>query len=113
MKFAYKIIHIPIKEERVEVTKKTVVDDEVVIRKDKHKENQTVTETVKHEDIEVEGDAEVRNDGDLKKGGLNDPIGATDLNMDTMDRDPLRDDSILEDLSKEELEDNVDENKRI
>ena len=55
-------IHIPIREEQVEVTKKTVVDDEVVIRRDKHMENETVTETVKHEDIEVDGDAEVEGD---------------------------------------------------
>lgn len=55
-------IHIPIKEEQVNVNKKTVVDDEVVIRKDKYQENKTITEEVKHEDIEVEGDAEVRED---------------------------------------------------
>ncbi|HLR58948.1 MAG TPA: DUF2382 domain-containing protein [Pseudogracilibacillus sp.] len=52
-------IHIPITEERVDVNKDTVVDDEVVIKKDKHRENKTFTEDVKHEDIEVEGDTEL------------------------------------------------------
>lgn len=55
-------IHIPIREERVEVTKKTVLDDEVVIKKEKHTENKTFVETVKSEDIEVEGDAKVKDD---------------------------------------------------
>lgn len=50
-------IHIPIKEERVNVSKDTVVDNEVVISKEKHKESETVTGDVKHQDIEVEGDS--------------------------------------------------------
>ncbi len=57
-----KEIHIPIKEERVHVSKDTVVDDEVVISKDKHKESKTITEQVKHEDVEVEGDAKFTDD---------------------------------------------------
>lgn len=64
-------IHIPIREERVEVTKKTVLGDEVVIKKEKHTENKTIVETVKSEDIEVDGDVRVDNetivDNDLKK----------------------------------------------
>lgn len=64
-------IHIPIREERVEVTKRTVSGDDVVIKKEKHTENKTIVETVKSEDIEVEGDARVEKstnvDNDLKK----------------------------------------------
>ena len=64
-------IHIPISEERVDVTKRTVSGDDVVIKKEKHTENKTIVETVKSEDIEVEGDARVETDttidNDLKK----------------------------------------------
>ena len=64
-------IHIPIREERVDVTKRTVSGDDVVIKKEKHTENKTIVETVKSEDIEVEGDARVETDttidNDLKK----------------------------------------------
>lgn len=52
-------IHIPIREERVEVSKKTVEGDEVVIKKEKHTEKKTIVENLKSEDIEVEGDGKV------------------------------------------------------
>lgn len=52
-------IHIPIKEERINVSKDTVVNNEVVISKDKHKENKIVTKDVKYEDIEVDGNSEL------------------------------------------------------
>lgn len=52
-------IRIPIKEERVNVNKETVVDDEVTISKEKHTENKRFTEEIKHEDIEVEGDTKL------------------------------------------------------
>ena len=62
-------IHIPISEERVEVNKKTVVDDEISIKKVKHQDTEDITETVRHEDIEVDGDADIRGnvDGNIRR----------------------------------------------
>lgn len=85
-------IHIPIKEERVHVSKETVVDDEVVIRKDKHTEDQTVSEKVRHEDIEVEGDARVEDetldrDMDLDRKKRNKDFDVDDIDID--DKTPL------------------------
>lgn len=62
-------IHIPISEERVEVNKKTVVDDEISIKKVKHQDTENITETVRHEDIEVDGDADIRGnvDGNIRR----------------------------------------------
>lgn len=53
-------IHIPVSEERVDVSKKTVVDDEVAVKKVTHQDHETVEETVRHEEIEVEGNEHVR-----------------------------------------------------
>ncbi|MGP6145845.1 DUF2382 domain-containing protein [Jeotgalibaca sp. A122] len=49
-------IVIPITEEQVDVSKHTNVVEEVVIRKDKVTENKKVTDTVRKEELEVEGD---------------------------------------------------------
>lgn len=56
-------IRIPITEERVEVTKRPVVSEELVIGKRKVQDTETVSDTVKRETahIEKEGDIEVEN----------------------------------------------------
>ena len=59
-------IHIPIKEEKVNVSKSTVVGDEVVIKKDTRVEDETVSETVRHEEVVVEGDAKLKEDLERK-----------------------------------------------
>ncbi|ANU27340.1 DUF2382 domain-containing protein [Planococcus versutus] len=51
-------IHIPISEERVEVTKKDVVAEEIVVGKRKVQDTETVNETVRHEEADIEGDTE-------------------------------------------------------
>ena len=76
-------IHIPIREERVDVDKKTVVDDEVVVKKVKHKENELVSEKVRHEEVEVDGEADVRGNLD----GDKDPVDLTKEERDALDRE--------------------------
>lgn len=60
-------ITIPITEEQIEVTKRPVVTDEVVINKETKKETKEVSETVRKEDLDVDtqGDVTVDNDDDL------------------------------------------------
>ena len=55
-------IRIPVKEERVHVTKEPVVTEEVTVGKRKVRENRTVSDTVRKEEavVESEGDASVR-----------------------------------------------------
>ena len=76
-------IHIPIREERVDVDKKTVVDDEVVVKKVKHKENELVSEKVRHEEVEVDGEADVRGNLD----GDKDPVDLSKEERDALDRE--------------------------
>jgi len=56
-------IRIPVKEERVKVTKEPVVKEEVVVGKRKTRETRTVGGDVRKEDVKVEstGKAKVRN----------------------------------------------------
>ena len=58
-------ITIPVTEEQIEVTKRTVVTEEVNIKKDKEQEMKTVSEQVRKEDLDVEssGDVDVDNEG--------------------------------------------------
>ncbi|MFK2826101.1 YsnF/AvaK domain-containing protein [Bacillus sp. B190/17] len=58
-------IRIPITEERVEVTKKPVISEELVIGKRKVKDTETVSDTVKREEVHVEkeGNIHVENRG--------------------------------------------------
>ena len=62
-------IRIPVKEERVRVTKEPVVTEEVTVGKRKVRENQTVEGDVRKEDVVVEssGKAKVRQSN--KPGG--------------------------------------------
>nr|WP_269521757.1 YsnF/AvaK domain-containing protein [Bacillus sp. J33] len=57
-----KTIRIPITEERVEVSKKPVVTDEVVVGKQKVQETQQVTENLKKEEVHLEGGREYVSD---------------------------------------------------
>lgn len=57
-------IRIPITEERVEVTKKPVVTEEIILKKREVTESETVNETVKREEVhfEKEGDVDIQGD---------------------------------------------------
>lgn len=55
-------INIPIKEEQIEVTKKPVVKEEVEVRKEHHTDTKKVSEEVRHEELDVETDGDVRVD---------------------------------------------------
>lgn len=52
-------IHIPIREEQVEVTKKPVVTEEVEIRKEKRTDTKHVSEDVRREELDVDTEGEV------------------------------------------------------
>ncbi|AQQ54416.1 YsnF/AvaK domain-containing protein [Planococcus lenghuensis] len=52
-------IHIPLTEERVEVSKKDVVGEEIVVGKRKVQDTEVVDETVRHEEADIEGDVEI------------------------------------------------------
>ncbi|KAA0958964.1 DUF2382 domain-containing protein [Planococcus sp. ANT_H30] len=49
-------IHIPVTEERVEVTKKDVVAEEIIVGKRKVQDTETVNETVRHEEADIDED---------------------------------------------------------
>lgn len=53
------VIRIPVSEEQVEVTKNTVVTDEVSVGKRAVQEMQQVTDTVRHEEVRVEEQGDV------------------------------------------------------
>lgn len=57
-------IRIPITEERVEVTKKPVVTEEIILKKREVEENETIHETVKREEVHFEKDGDVEVKGD-------------------------------------------------
>lgn len=58
-------IHIPVSEEKVNVDKESVVDEEVVVRKDKVQDTEHVSEDVRREEVDIDetdsGGREVRN----------------------------------------------------
>ncbi|ANU09910.1 hypothetical protein BBH88_06160 [Planococcus antarcticus DSM 14505] len=55
-------IHIPVSEERVEVTKKDVVAEEIVVGKRKVQDTETVNETVRHEEADIDKDTNSKGD---------------------------------------------------
>ncbi|MFN4214388.1 MULTISPECIES: DUF2382 domain-containing protein [Exiguobacterium] len=58
-------IRVPVTEERVDVTKKDVVAEEIVVGKEKVKDTETVRETVRKEEAHIEGEDDLRKrDGD-------------------------------------------------
>lgn len=57
-------IRIPITEERVEVTKRPVVTEEIVLKKREVEEHETINETVKREEVHFEKDGDVEVKGD-------------------------------------------------
>lgn len=58
-------IHIPVSEERVNVDKESVVDEEVVVRKDRVQDTEHVSEDVRREEVDIDetdnGPREARN----------------------------------------------------
>ncbi|MEW8967861.1 YsnF/AvaK domain-containing protein [Exiguobacterium alkaliphilum] len=58
-------IRVPVTEERVDVTKKDVVAEEIVVGKEKVKDTETVRETLRKEEAHIEGEEDLRkHDGD-------------------------------------------------
>jgi uncharacterized protein (TIGR02271 family) len=57
--FQEETVVVPLRAEEVEVQKRAVVDEEVVIRKDAIEEEKRVAETVRREEVEVRGDGDV------------------------------------------------------
>lgn len=55
-------IHIPVSEERVEVTKKDVVAEEIVVGKRKVQDTETVDETVRREEADIDEDTNLTDD---------------------------------------------------
>ncbi|GAM13123.1 YsnF/AvaK domain-containing protein [Mesobacillus selenatarsenatis] len=82
-------IRVPIMEEKVEVTKKPVVSEELVIGKREVTDTEQVVESVKHEEAHLEADDDrvvneadldrnresLKNSTDLDRDGLNNPSG--------------------------------------
>ncbi|WP_411843134.1 YsnF/AvaK domain-containing protein [Salinicoccus sp. HZC-1] len=66
-------VHVPVNEERVNVEKENVVNEEVVIKKDKVRDTEHVSEDVQHEEVDINEsdnrDRELRNrdvDGNIE-----------------------------------------------
>lgn len=82
-------IHIPIMEERVEVTKRPVVNEEIVVGKKKVKDTETVSETVRREQADIHRTDGMPNVSDptLENRALdNDPLEENILGHDTLDK---------------------------
>ena len=56
-------IHIPVTEERVEVTKKDVVAEEIVVGKRKVQDTEVVNETVRREEADIDENVKAKKDG--------------------------------------------------
>jgi uncharacterized protein (TIGR02271 family) len=57
--FQEETVVVPLRAEEVEVQKRAMVDEEVIVRKDAIEEERRVSETVRHEEVEVRGDGDV------------------------------------------------------
>ncbi|WP_079508169.1 YsnF/AvaK domain-containing protein [Mesobacillus jeotgali] len=71
-------IRVPIMEEKVEVTKKPVVSEEIVIGKREVTDTEQVVESVKREEAYLEADDDRVVDGDLERRNLTDRDGYKD-----------------------------------
>ncbi len=64
-------IHVPVEEERVNVSKENVVDEEVVVRKNKVQDTEHISEDVRREEVDIEEttnrEREDRNRDDLNR----------------------------------------------
>ncbi|WP_144510451.1 DUF2382 domain-containing protein [Bacillus sp. FJAT-22090] len=82
-------IHIPVMEERVEVTKRPVVSEEIVVGKKKVKDTETVSETVRREQADIHRTDGISNvsDATLENSALdNDPLEENTLGQDRLDK---------------------------
>ncbi|MDN7242138.1 YsnF/AvaK domain-containing protein [Planococcus sp. N028] len=57
-------IHVPVSEERVNVSKKNVVSEEIVVGKQKVQDTETVSETVRREEADIDEDSNLTNNRD-------------------------------------------------
>jgi len=65
-------IHIPVTEEHVDVTKKDVVTEEIIVGKRKVKDTETVSDTLRREEVDIHDTTNNLDDP------LNDPLNETD-----------------------------------
>ncbi len=65
-------IHIPVTEEHVDVTKKDVVTEEIIVGKRKVKDTETVSDTLRREEVDIHDTTNNLDDP------LNDPLNKTD-----------------------------------
>jgi len=65
-------IHIPITEEQVEVTKKDVVTEEIIVGKRKVMDTETITDTVRREEAEIDDTTDSMNNNTINRqqGGI-------------------------------------------
>jgi len=88
-------INIPVKEEQIEVNKKPVVKEEVEVRKETHHDTKKVSEEVRHEELDVDTDGDVRVDDNTttNKNDLNNYKGVRSDNPNKKPdvNDPLTD----------------------
>jgi uncharacterized protein (TIGR02271 family) len=70
--FQEETIRVPLRAEEVEVRKRAVLDEEVVIRKDSVEEERRVAETVRHEEVSI------RTDGDVEESRRSLNLGTED-----------------------------------
>ncbi len=65
-------IHIPITEEQVEVTKKDVVTEEIIVGKRKVMDTETITDTVRREEAEIDDTTDTLSDNTINRqqGGI-------------------------------------------
>ena len=56
-------IHVPVSEERVEVSKKDVVSEEIVVGKRKVQDTEVVNETVRREEADIDENVKAKKDG--------------------------------------------------
>lgn len=61
-------VHVPLSEERVNVTKKDVVAEEIVVGKRKVQDTEHVEETVRREEADIDEDANTTKNKNTKKG---------------------------------------------
>ncbi|MFA7746168.1 DUF2382 domain-containing protein [Salinicoccus roseus] len=84
-------IRVPVNEERVNVSKEDVVSEEVVVKKDKVRDTEHVSEDVRREDVDIDENATGRTTGRTGRDGLRDE---DETLKDGLTDDPRRDDRI-------------------
>ncbi len=72
--FQEETIRVPLRAEEVEVRKRAVLDEEVIIRKDSIEEERRVAESVRHEEVEISTPDDADSRRSLNLGPDDDPL---------------------------------------